>query len=123
MARDEELDAMERELEELANATPAGDPHIKRPDELDIGPGMLCWLDGTRLCGADCVSFNPEEIDEHGSMLEGPNKCLALYYMGQQGSAAMSTLLLNRKRILEIQDNRREDPRMPQPPSPFGAKQ
>jgi len=122
VARDEELDAMERELEALANAKHAGDPHIERPDELDIGPGMLCWLDGTRVCGADCVSFNPEELDQHGDMLEGPNKCLALFYMGQQGAAAMSTILLNRKRILEIQDKRREKPNMPPPPSPFGEK-
>ncbi len=120
--RDEELDAMERELEAMANAKPENDPHIHRPEHLDIGPGMLCWLDGTRVCGTDCVAYNVEEVDERGNFLQGPNKCLALFYMGQQGAAALSTLLLNRKRVTEIQDKKREGMGGPPPPDPFGRK-
>ncbi len=118
--RDEELDSLEQELAAMGEVKPANDPHIERPPQLDIGPGMLCWLDGTRVCGPDCVAFNTEDVDDNGSLLQGPNKCLALFYMGQQGAAALSTLLLNKKRVSEIQDQKRVQQH--EPPDPFGGK-
>lgn len=126
-ARDEELDKIEEELsdfeKQVAHAE-GGRPFIQRPNEMDIGPGMLCWMDGTRVCGPDCVAYNVEEFDpDTQELIQGPNKCLVLRYMGQQGAAALSVLLVNRKRITEIQDNKRaQDAPMPSVPDPYGGK-
>ncbi len=50
MARDEELDAAQRELN--------GVPHIDKPDE--IRAGLSCWLNQNRICQSDCMAFDPE---------------------------------------------------------------
>lgn len=102
--RDNELDEIQKELTGVKSA---GQPFVERPETLDLRRGSLCWLDGSRVCGADCVSFNPDELDENGLETDSPNKCLVLVYMGQQGSAAVSTLALNRKAAQRAQDERR----------------
>lgn len=115
-----ELDAKIRDLEGQGSNEPS--PFIERPDSLDIEDGALCWMDGTRVCGADCVGYNVEMSDpETGEMLQGPNKCLPLLYMGQQGAASLSTLLVNRKRVTQIQDEQRAAQAAAAPPSPFGT--
>lgn len=125
--RDDELDDIEKELsedrfkEQVSQAT-GGLPFLHRPAEMDIKPGMLCWMDGTRVCGPDCVAYNVEEVDPNSQeLIQGPNKCLVLRYMGQQGAAALSVLLVNRKRIAEIQDKQRQDAQQQTPPDPFGG--
>jgi hypothetical protein len=112
MERDRELEELERELGRVEA------PYIHRPEELDLRDGMLCWLDGARVCGPDCVAYNPEETDERGEALQGPNKCLPLLYIGQQGAAALATIAVSRKRIAEIQDKERERRQGPPPPTP-----
>ena len=105
--RDRELEDIQRELEGPASAGPAR-PFLYRPEQLDVGSGTLCFMDGARRCGADCVAFNAEEgLDENGDPVDNPNKCLVLNYMGQQGSAALSILALNRKAIKHRQDEER----------------
>ena len=103
---DSELDAVEAELEN-AKQSPAGAPFIERPDKLDLRRGSLCWLDGSRVCGADCVAFNADELDDHGHATDTPNKCIALAYMGQQGAAALSIIAINRPATKKAQDERR----------------
>lgn len=126
MSRDKEMDELQQELDAKINEMESGPkpaPFIHRPEEMDIKPGSLCWMDGTRVCGPDCVAYNVEDVDpETGEFLQGPNKCLALFYMGQQGAAALSQLIINRKRISEIQEKRLLDQLETPPPNPFGKR-
>jgi len=70
--RDAELDEIQRDL---------NTPFIERPEHLDVGNGALCWLDGARRCGADCVAFDPEEgLDKNGQEIDSPAKCRVLVY-------------------------------------------
>lgn len=118
--RDKELDEVERALREVK---PSEKPFIQRPDALDLRRGSLCWLDGSRVCGADCVSFNPEELDEHGVATDSPNKCLVLMYQGQQGSAGLAIVAASRLAAKKAQDERREQATGGQPPvPPVGGK-
>jgi hypothetical protein len=104
--RDKELDEVEKELLGVKPAA-GGQPFIERPEKLDLRRGSLCWMDGSRVCGADCVAFNPEELDEQGQATDSPNKCLVLTYMGQQGAAALSIIAINRTAAKKAQDDRR----------------
>jgi len=107
--RDTELDDLEKELRRSAER-----PFIDRPKELDVGPGTLCWLDGFRRCGADCVAFNADEgLDDQGVPIDSPNKCLVLTYMGQQGSAAVAAIAVSRKAAQRRQDERNQSFPMP----------
>jgi hypothetical protein len=115
--RDRELDEVEEELLGVKGA-PGGQPFIERPEALDLRPGSLCWLDGSRVCGADCVSFNPDELDEHGQATDSPNKCLVLTYMGQQGSAALAIVAASRTAAKRAQDDRRDLAGGGMPPAP-----
>lgn len=120
--RDKELDEVERELRNVKPA-PGGQPFIERPETLDQRRGSLCWLDGSRVCGADCVAFNPNELDEAGHATDNPNKCLVLTYMGQQGSAALAIIAASRTAAKAAQDKRREEAGGGTPPvPPVGGK-
>lgn len=114
--RDKELDEVERALKDK------GRPFVQRPDHLDIGKGSLCWGDGTRLCGPDCVAFNPEQgLDPSGVVIDHPNKCLFLMYAGQQGSSALSQIHLNKSLLRKMQDDVRITGPADMPP-PVGGK-
>lgn len=117
--RDTELDDLEKELTGVKSA---GQPFIERPSQLDLRNGSLCWMDGSRVCGADCVAFNPEELDNHGLATDSPNKCLVLTYMGQQGSAALSIIAVNRLAAKKAQDERRESALGAPPVPPVGGR-
>ena len=93
--RDDDLDAAEKDLAGDTN----GKPFIHRPETMELRDGLLCWLDGNRVCGADCVSWNAE-IEEDA----GPNRCLVLLYMGQQASSAVSAMLVSRRAAVAAQD-------------------
>ena len=93
-------------------------PYIHRPDTLDIRDGTLCWLDGTRVCGADCTAFNTDDETAEGDVIQGPNRCLVLLYTGQQASAAMSALLASRASQRRDADKTREARGGGAPPSP-----
>jgi hypothetical protein len=54
------------------------------------------------------MGFNPEEIDEGGVEIDTPNRCLPLYYLGQLGSAALTTIAANRQKAKQSQDRVRE---------------
>lgn len=117
--RDVEMDDVEKELRDAASKK----PFIHRPEQLDIGKGALCWMDGARLCGPDCVAFNPQEgLDPSGVPVDSPNKCLVLTYMGQQGSAALSIISVNTMVRKRMQDEKRPGPG-DVPPPPVGGKQ
>jgi hypothetical protein len=113
--RDKELDDLEKELR---NVKPSAQPFVQRPESLDLRPGSLCWLDGSRVCGADCVSFNPEELDDNGVATDSPNKCLVLMYQGQQGSAGLAIVAASRLAAKRAQDERREQNTGGTPPAP-----
>lgn len=53
----------DREIDELVKELKA--PHIERPDELNIGPGAMCFLNQARLCGPDCAAYVGEEALPH----------------------------------------------------------
>lgn len=114
--RDVELDEVEKALREPQR------PFIHRPDKLDIGNGTLCWRDGSRLCGADCVAFNVDEgLDENRMPIDTPNKCIVLVYLGQQGSGALSIIDANNLVRKKHQDASRPNP-ADLPPPPVGGK-
>ena len=128
--RDLELDEIERGMR-----GDAGTPYIHEPDVRDINDGMLCFLDQTRVCGSTCMSYNTEEVDEEGNLLQGHEKCLVLYNISAQGAAAQMSIVESVTRIaaaqeqvqrelIQKQDEEREKAGggMPQPPDPFGGK-
>lgn len=117
--RDTELDDLQRDLRGVKSE---GQPFIERPEKLDLQQGSLCWMDGSRVCGADCVAFNPEELDDSGLATDSPNKCLVLTYMGQQGSAALSIIAVNRIAAKKAQDERRENAVGAPPVPPVGGR-
>ena len=52
-SRDDELDALERELRrELRVDT----PYIEKPDELPVDVGGACFLDRHRMCTPECTA-------------------------------------------------------------------
>jgi len=108
MSRDKELDEIENDLRKAT-------PYIERPEQLDIKEGSLCWLDGRRVCGADCVSFNVEALDDSGTATDEPEKCLVLKYMGMQAAASQAmiatTVIVNKR----AQDAQRASSTMPMP--------
>lgn len=117
----DEMEDVRRELEEAEGKAPPkakvvpGTPFIERPAEMDLNKGSLCWLDGSRICGPDCMAFNADEgLDKSGVVIDTPNKCLPLVYMGQQGSAALSTIALHKRMKKQQEDAARGAP----PPIP-----
>lgn len=102
--KDQELDDLDKGLRPKTTAN----PFIERPDERQVQTGSLCWLDGTRVCGADCTAFNPEEISERGLESDSPNKCLALLYLGQSAAGALATIASSRAAQRRSQDRVRE---------------
>jgi len=61
--RDEELDAAQEVLRQ-------GTPYIHPPEEREQLGGM-CWINHNRVCGADCMAYDPEAP-------EGYEKCRVL---------------------------------------------
>jgi hypothetical protein len=119
--RDEELDNLQDELKNLQPGG-RGKPFVQRPETMDNRNGVLCWLDGSRRCGADCVAFNPEQLDEHGLPGDSPNKCLVLTYMGQQGSAALALIAATSLAAKKSQDAKRHAAGGGMPPPPVVGK-
>lgn len=105
--RDAELDEIENDLKT---------PFIERPPHLDNGPGALCWLDGARRCGADCVAFNPEEgLDERGQEVDSPSKCRVLGHMEKHAEAAFLVASIAKKNARRDEDRERTEG-IPTPP-------
>lgn len=122
MADEDDMEDIARELEAAGQPTKAervpGTPFIHRPDELDLRPGSLCWLDGSRVCGPDCMAFNGEEgVDKSGVPIDTPNKCLHLKYAGQQGSAALATIAHYRN-LRKVREDAARNEVAPTPPVP-----
>lgn len=117
--RDNEFDELERALK-----GPQQQPFVQRPEHMDTGAGSLCWIDGSRLCGPDCVSFDSSEgLDDNGLPLDVPQKCHALTALMNQGQAALSVIAahtLNKKRSQD--ERRKEAGGMPPVPDPIGGK-
>lgn len=80
-SRDKRMDDLEAELR--------ADPYIHEPDTKDLKQGMECWLDQTRMCGAACMAYNVDDIDEDGNVIDGPDRCLVLQSTSAQGAAAV----------------------------------
>ena len=95
MERDEELDAVARELREV--------PHIEKPDEKDPGRGGLCFLNHARVCGPDCVAYDSASVPHPA------DRCFIV------GGLLEITALLREHRALQY--TAAPTP----PPSPFGA--
>lgn len=82
-SRDEKLDEVERELR---------DPYIHDADVKPASNGMECFLNEQRVCGAACMAFNTDEVDEHGRVIDGPDRCLLLFNISALGANAAMTL-------------------------------
>jgi hypothetical protein len=103
--RDRELDRLEQEL--------AGAPYIEEPGDKKVGDGSMCWLNGERMCGGDCVAFNWES-----EPLQAPNQCIALAYFGQVASGALTQIKLSRKARQRAEDRQREEAAKAEVPKP-----
>lgn len=67
--------------------------YIHPPEVKDVSRGTTCFLDRRRMCEPDCTAFCAESgLDEKGQVLDTPNKCLVLLYLGQLGSGALAQL-------------------------------
>jgi hypothetical protein len=60
------------ELEGVIQDLRRGDPYIERPDEIPVDIGAACFLNGNRVCGADCSAFT----DPHAPTAQ--ERCLIL---------------------------------------------
>lgn len=105
MDRDQELDEIEKELAQ---------PFLHEPDKLDLAEGDVCWLNMDRICKPDCMAYNPEDTDADGNKIQGPNRCVILHCLGQQGAGALS--LIGVSRLLHRRERREGRPAMPEPP-------
>jgi hypothetical protein len=105
--RDTELDALQKEL----RSEPAT-PFIRRPEELDVKDGSLCWLNGHRVCGADCVAFAGEEAPTPAE------RCMILNQFGLMST--LPSLLIQLKSPTRAVDDL-FSPALPVP-NPFGGK-
>jgi hypothetical protein len=97
-------------LEELAKA---GDPtrYVQKPEQIEVKDGETCWMNQVRVCGPDCIAFNRDEIDEHGSPVQGPTKCTLIVLAGQLG-AGMTALVQLTQKAQQMQHT----PAAPRPP-------
>ncbi len=100
--RDEELDELEKELR-TKEAPHSGTPFIERPPEMDVGPGTLCWADGTRLCGPDCVAYNTQGETEEGEVVQGDLQCLILGHMKKQAATTQALFVVRKKAEADAQ--------------------
>lgn len=103
------------ELEELQKELAAGTPYIEPPDPPSVS-GLLCWLDRGRVCGASCVAYNLEELDDTGMVRQGPNKCLVLSNMATQTASTAALVAISKRKLQTVQAQQAGI----QPPNPFG---
>lgn len=92
-----------------------GAPHIAKPDEIDLQNGEACWLNSVRVCGADCIAYNVDETDEHGSPVQGPTKCTLIVLGGQIASGIGALVQLKQR-----EQKARQTPQAPSPPKAGG---
>lgn len=112
--RDEELDALEKELRT---------PYIETPDRMAAADGSMCWLDGDRRCGPDCMAFNTVGVGvEDDAVIQGHTQCVVLATMSSQNAGLISLIASNRAVVTELQDKRRIEQLSGAVPSPFGRK-
>lgn len=88
---DDENEADLRELERR------GRKKIELPDERKLVDGEICWHNSQRVCGADCIAFNVEQLDEYGSPVQGPTKCIFIVLLGQLGQSGANLVQLMTK--------------------------
>lgn len=112
--RDDELDALEKELRA---------PFIETPDRLEAADGSMCWLDGDRRCGPDCMAFNALGVGvEPDAVIQGHLQCVVLATMSSQNAGLVGLIASNRAVVAELQDKRRLEQLSGAVPSPFGRK-
>jgi hypothetical protein len=89
-----------------------GSPYVAPPDDIEIGEGETCFLNARRVCAADCVAFNIDEVDEGGGVVQGPTKC-TLIVLGGQIASSLSALVQIQKTDRRI----KQHANMPDPPT------
>lgn len=102
-------DEFEKDLQELEKRARR---KIERPDEVKLVDGEICWNNAQRVCGADCIAFNTEALDEHGSPIQGPTKCVFIVLLGQLGANSGSLV-----RLMSKAQAAARTPEAPPPPS------
>lgn len=103
------IDENEEDLRELENR---GRKKIDAPDERKLLDGEICWHNAQRVCGADCIAFNTDQLDEHGSPIQGPEKCVFIVLLGQLGTSSAGIVQLMTKAQVAMRT-----PAAPPPPS------
>lgn len=84
-------DENEKDLEELDKRSRR---KIELPDEKKIIDGEICWNNSQRICGADCIAFNTDSLDDNGDPVQGPTKCIFIVLLGQLGANSGSLVQL-----------------------------
>lgn len=80
-----------------------GSPHIEGPEEIEVRNGEACWINHIRVCGADCIAYNIDEVDEAGSPVQGPTKCMIIVLGGQVASELGALVQLKQRALKQAQ--------------------
>jgi hypothetical protein len=103
------IDDNEADLRELENRSRR---KIETPDERKLLDGEICWHNAQRVCGADCIAFNTDQLDEYGSPVQGPEKCIFVVLLGQLGT--------NSTNLVQLMTRAQAASRTPAAPPPPG---
>ena len=102
-------DDRDKFLDELVNNLRNDRPYIDKPDEVPIDLGGVCFLDGSRVCGASCTAF----VDPDGPTAR--DRCAVLTGMAN-GLALLGELVqLGRRQARPVVEHRA-------PPDPMAQK-
>ena len=103
------IDENEADLQEMEDRSRR---KIDIPDERKLLDGEVCWHNAQRVCGADCIAFNVDQLDENGSPVQGPEKCIFIVLLGQLGTSSANLVQLMTKTQAVLRT-----PAAPPPPS------
>ncbi len=92
-----------------------GSPYLEEPAEIELRNGEACWINHIRVCGADCIAYNIDEVDTAGSPVQGPTKCMLIVLGGQMASELGALVQLKQRAMKQAQTP------AAQPMPPIGA--
>lgn len=74
-----------------------GAPFLEEPDEIETKEGDSCWINHMRICGPDCIAYNPDSFDEAGSPVQGPTQCSLIVLTGQLASGVTALVQIKKQ--------------------------
>lgn len=70
-------------------------PYLEKPDEMNVGSGLLCWINADRVCGPDCVAFNVAVLgdDPNAGPPEATPEMCTVFAIGDEVLRGLRTLV------------------------------